>query len=1175
MRAARQPDHAPQLQVSRMRLLLFHRSPDQPANQPRRVEANSCALAQMRKVPWHGDLLCLLAGPLGRWSLLASLFLVLSIISKCAAQPPGTPPPKLPADSGADQESDSLPIRAFMFESETGNPVMMPEISWEELERLLDLDAGIDAERQAFSYQSLEISGSAGRERAELEVVLRLAIEPTEGRSVSIPLRMDNFHRLAPPDVSGVDEYQMSLAADGSGYVLRVKTDAASEAMLRMRVSARVSSSSAARSLDFRLPDVTTKVDLETDAENVSGEVVGRGYEVIQTSLTGGGTRFTVDSGGGTFSIRWGRLAPSTENIPLFDVESRVSVRWDSPQDQPIASVRLILRSLRGSVSAFQLRLPEGCVFLEPPRLGDNGQTIELTGATSDREGELREVRIPEEEQQQRIDLNFDLQLANDNASATAPLEFRVPDVVGSLRHRGEIDIQTGGDYRLRWIAKPWVRGELGETRDEGRSYRFQFDGASFALPIWLGEKESQLRLRNNSKITVSESTASLEMTIQISGQASSGRLKFDAQSWQVSSIEDMETGEPLESDTLGSNHVVDFNSMGAEESASIRIRAEHRLEPGQGKAQFALPRVMQVDDTVLVQNSTVDIINSGRSMLVVDLEASSGLIRSAPSLSETSSDSPVSSFRVSSQDATAVVVGTMIDQPPRITLESDATIELDGQQLRTTVDWNISSLLDLEGRLPIRIPKLTPPLAHETATTEDGELAEDDPTSQVLDSDPDRIPAESAFLQPWVVTVDDVPAVLRELDGDRYELISDRLTRGTMLIRWRHAQTRRSGIADGSIESVSLPRPNIADVKFRGVMQVTLRGNQQLDLVSPASPAIKQLQLDTLPHDPVRLRLQSKASTREELSIRQTILRTVVGRNTRHEQVLAKIQGGDSFRVELPSIAREVSVEALIDGQSRPVRRDGNSLIVALPGDKKNHVVDLKIWIAAATPSTIATIEPMVKLPIGVGIVYWQIVTPRDGHIVWASPTAGRLMTWRFDDWKLSRVPSDQALASMGGSTLNPLPQGNRYLYVGSDLRSFKVIVASRVVLWMGIGAFVLFTAVMFTYFPQSRHPLTAVVAAVLFGGLLAVAPDAAVLAGQFGIIALVLVIVMIAIRSLLTSSRTDRVFAGSRGAPPATPPSTRSLKKPAEMQSPEPQSAGISATHSLPPETPTEAPS
>ncbi len=436
---------------------------------------------------WNGELLSSLGSLLRSLTLVVSVGLVIWLGSDCAvAQPPGTPPPNQVRDQHREQESESLPIRAFMFESESGNPVMMPDFSWEELERLMNLDAGINAARQPFSYQSLEVSGSTEQERAELEVVLRLSIEPTEGRWVSIPLRMDNFHRLAPPDVSGVDEYLMSLASDGSGYVLMVKTNTQSEAMLRMRVSARVVTSSAARSLDFRLPDVPSKVELETDAKNVSGEVVGRGDEAIQPStLAGGRTKFTVDSGGSTFSIRWGRLAPATENIPLFDVESRVSVRWDSPQDQPIASVRMSLKNVQGSIRSFQLRLPKGSVFLEPPRLGDNGQTIELSGATSDRDGELREAIIPEEEQQQRIDLNFDLQLANDNASATSPLGFRVPDVVGSLRHRGEIEIQTGGDYRLRWRAKPWVRGELGESRDEGltgRSYRFRFDRASFEI---------------------------------------------------------------------------------------------------------------------------------------------------------------------------------------------------------------------------------------------------------------------------------------------------------------------------------------------------------------------------------------------------------------------------------------------------------------------------------------------------------------------------------------------------------------------------------------------------------------------------------------------------------------------------------------------------------------------
>jgi MFS family permease len=146
-------------------------------------------------------------------------------------------------------------------------------------------------------------------------------------------------------------------------------------------------------------------------------------------------------------------------------------------------------------------------------------------------------------------------------------------------------------------------------------------------------------------------------------------------------------------------------------------------------------------------------------------------------------------------------------------------------------------------------------------------------------------------------------------------------------------------------------------------------------------------------------------------------------------------------------------------------------------------------------------------------------------------------------------------------------MPPGNRYLYVGSDLRSFQVMVVSRVVLWLVIGALVLSMSVVLTHFPKTRHPLTAVAAAVMFGGILAIAPDAAVLAGQFGIIAMVLVIVMISVRSLLAPSPSDRVFSSTRETRPSNQPSTRTVKKPTL-----PEPSGQASTQSLSP-SPSEA--
>ncbi len=419
------------------------------------------------------------------------------------------------------------------------------------------------------------------------------------------------------------------------------------------------------------------------------------------------------------------------------------------------------------------------------------------------------------------------------------------------------------------------------------------------------------------------------------------------------------------------------------------------------------------------------------------------------------------------------------------------------------------------------------------------------------------------------MVTVNEVPGKLKYLGGDRYQLISERLAMDTMEITWHRVQDLNAAVGDGAVVSVPLPSPGALDVTIRGSMGVMLRGDQGFDLVSADRQRQKRIDLVTFPRDPLRLRLLSRLTSPEELTVQKTVLRTIVGRNLRHESVHAKVQGGDSFQVGLPADVAEVSVQAFIDGVRQTVRREENNLVVLLPADREAHVVDLQVWIARETSASFSNIKPILRLPFGVGRVYWQIVAPSDGHVLWASPTLGRSMSWRFDRWKLYRQPThdDRRLLQLVDATSVAPPPGNRYLYIGSDLRSFEVVIVSRVVLWILIGSVVLLAAVVLTNIPKSRHPLTAVVIAVMFGGLLAIAPDAAVLAGQFGIIALVLVVVMIAVRVLISPAKNRRVFASAAMSPDQTrTPSTRSLV-PAITEEP-----GVTATGALPQPAPTE---
>ena len=1107
-----------------------------------------------------------------------TLICVLFSVGSAFGQPPGTTPTRDVFPQQKDGiDANGLPIRAFMFLSESDNVVLMPGLSWEEFERLSNPDSAVDSNQQLFSYQALTIKGDADAKRFEGEVTLRILITPSQGQWIRIPLQMGNFHRLDEPEVTGIDDYFMTLTSDGSGHLLLVKTDEQQEITLRMKVSARVVTSTIAKTLDFKLPSSPSAVELSVAAAGVEGEIVGRGDEVlVKKGVSGKDTKFLIESGGGNYSLRWGSSSRAKDAVDLLEVESRINVRWDSPQDPLIANFLLTVENVRGSIDSFQLRLPPGAVVLDSLRLGDSGQTIELGDPVLGREKEIRDVIIPESERGSRIDLNFELQLPNDNASEVNPLEFHVAEVVGSLRHRGVIAVTTGSDYRLRWLSSPWVDSVLGEPGDEsvnsGRTYEFRFERASFELPMYLGEKGRQLRMTSNSLLDIYDSAANLDMTISINGQVSKGLLQFNDAGWQIREIQNSETGESLDL-FEDDDRFLNMRSVGNGDLSQIRILAELQLTPENGDVEFLLPTVTDVDGAARVQKATLEIESTGRSMLVVDLTASMGLTRGIVTGSEVSAaKSSKTSYQIQTQEKSPKVVGALVALPPRISLASEANIELSGDQLITDVSWTVTSTLDLEGSLVVRIPDVSSSVAsgEDDGLTEpvegdvgnDGNQSTDDPSGAEELVDPN-------LEEPWMVTVNEVPGKLKYLGGDRYQLISERLAMDTMEITWHRVQDLNAAVGDGAVVSVPLPSPGALDVTIRGSMGVMLRGDQGFDLVSADRQRQKRIDLVTFPRDPLRLRLLSRLTSPEELTVQKTVLRTIVGRNLRHESVHAKVQGGDSFQVGLPADVAEVSVQAFIDGVRQTVRREENNLVVLLPADREAHVVDLQVWIARETSASFSNIKPILRLPFGVGRVYWQIVAPSDGHVLWASPTLGRSMSWRFDRWKLYRQPThdDRRLLQLVDATSVAPPPGNRYLYIGSDLRSFEVVIVSRVVLWILIGSVVLLAAVVLTNIPKSRHPLTAVVIAVMFGGLLAIAPDAAVLAGQFGIIALVLVVVMIAVRVLISPAKNGRVFASAAMSPDQTrTPSTRSLV-PAITEEP-----GVTATEALPQPAPTE---
>ena len=1140
------------------------------------------------------------------WTFLAVLLLVLmsgTITSDRAwSQAPGTQPPQklIPGDG----EPAGLPVEGFMVLDESGNPVMMPQMTFEEIQRLKNLEAGVDSPAQSYVLQSLRITGVAEAGRAELELTFDITIDPTDGQRIAIPLQLSNFHRLGPPIVEGLEDYRLPVAPDGSGYVLLTATDREVDAVVKMRVAARVETASM-RSIDFDLPDVSTTIRLSTNQANATGEVVGMRSEVVTTITDDDGNQvLLVESGGGEFTLRWGTLDRGQDNAPLLEADSTVSVRWDGPQDQPTASAQLTVRNLRGALSSFDIRLPTNTIALDTPTVDSASSPVEVTGPIAVADGSLFRIKIPEDERLQRLDLRVDWQIENAEASAASPLVFRIPEVVGMFRQRGEATIETSSDYRLRWRSRPWVQNvtiDPAEDTSARRSYVFRFDRGSFELPLWLSAKQRQLRLACETEISLHESVAMLVMTIRPSGQAVDGRgLRIDLASWQLRSITDFASGEPLDSFRAGQNREIEMSPMRGSDPATIRLVAERELNAAPDEIAFTLPRVVETDESFLVQSSRLVLRGVGRQSFVIDLKESVGLDPISPPNEASASDHGVSWFRILPPDARTRVVGMLVEQPQRITVHSEsASVELIGEELETSFSWLVTSQLDLEGRLPIRLVgregrnttpsdgKLqrqrekqpssqagsasangaqrpstsgvpSPPTEPAGLTEPAGPtgLAGSDSTAEAVVPEPagselvaaseltagagqaDRPTAtenQRPGTEDWLVSVDGVPAMLRHISGDQYVLISDRLGSGEMTVRWRHSQPVPSSRVQDAVQWIAIPRPAVADVTLEGVIQVGLIGDQTHDLVAADESAAETIELDTFPREPIGVRLRATSLAGRELSVRRAVLRTAVGRDAHYEQVLATVQGGEVFRVGLPPGTEDIAVEAFVDQRSRAIRRVGDQLEVLLLGDAAAHTVDIRVWIPKKTSSSWARIEPAIRLPVGVGRVYWQVVMPEDTHVVWGSPTVGRAMRWHFNGWRLEREPTEteRTLTDWaGGTDFARLPPGNSYLYVGADVPTFEAVVASRWLLWILVGSTVLAGAVVLTYLPSTRHPLTAIIVAIGFTGLLAIAPDAAVLAGQLAVIAMVLVAVMMAIRSFLVQGSAGSVLGPPRGA-------------------------------------------
>ncbi|EMI58401.1 ICP22 family protein [Rhodopirellula sallentina] len=414
-----------------------------------------------------------------------------------------------------------------------------------------------------------------------------------------------------------------------------------------------------------------------------------------------------------------------------------------------------------------------------------------------------------------------------------------------------------------------------------------------------------------------------------------------------------------------------------------------------------------------------------------------------------------------------------------------------------------------------------------------------------------------------------------------------------------------------------------------------TSSGESSLDdagVRTNASDRANRWTFRVLPDFPIPVVLRSRVGEERLTEIPRSYLRSLVGKQFRHEHLLASVRGGRRVRLGLPATLQTIRVEVMLDGVPVASTRDATGLRIDLPERNEfvpldlnaseaaasgtlgtqpattssrtselsvrsgnttpdTHLLDVRIWTEEPNNPWWSRCEPLIRLPVGSGLQYWQLVVPADSHLFWASSESGKAMRWERDRLRMARVPaiSDAALIrwaldldwQLGDGISVALPQrspnasgnsdgsgngvsnggvagadrtrsaeailqaairesmsnstftvpGNRYLFFAGNVFSFNTITVSRTILWLAVGGLVLLLAAAFQWFPSLHHPLVAFVLAIALAGLLVVAPDGVVLTAQLVMISLTLVAVFYAV-SAVAVPRTGQRVLQSRGS-------------------------------------------
>ncbi len=992
-----------------------------------------------------------------------------------------------------------------------GKLQLVPGFSFDDFRQLFELKNQLAQQTRppAFTIQSLSLTGTADRQRAEIEAQYQITVH--ESGWVGVPLRLNDAVLTAIEGYEGPGDHFVHYEPQGRGYVAWIRSDAEKTHRVLLKLLTGLVTAGPESHLQLNVPrDVTrSQLKLAVPLPRAVAKVSDGG--TLESSLPEGEkTELNVVGLGGALDVAWHAAEAQVAGLPTaLEVSAAVQVRINGRNVS--SDAKLNVRSLGGEFDRFQVRLPPGAELADAAQ---SGVTLVPLEATSPK-GKLYEVKL-EKKTPGPVNVRLVTDRAHTSPQAGDAIELAGFEVLGAVRQWGTLTVQIEGNWQIQWGHSNQSRvDELsGPLRPDDRTAAFEYFVQPYSLTARVVPQKTRIRVEPEYVLLIGSGECQLRARLKYTIRGAKVRsLEVDLSGWEVDNVGPA-TLVDVDALAPSQNHPFTIPLLQASSGElELTLEAHQRMAPDAGRVALDLPRP-QSEATAA---ANVAVVPADNVELVLQPEETRALAPQAAKPQIKLPDGQQDPLYFRTEGSESRLVATLKVHEQSISAALTTQLDVDERQTRVSQRMAFQIAYQPADQLTLAVPRGVRP--DRLNITLDGQRLVPTVLRERTESDAELIPLRVALPAPRI---------------GRCELEISYLAPHEKPLSTANATVKIPLVIPGegqlTANELVVPRKNSVVASYaksaKGEWTEDARSRPATDtpdLTLSARRAIAEVAL---------LLRSTERPTAGATTIQRAWIQTRLTDGQRQDRVLYLCSTSESrLQVTLPAEAEMASLEVSVDGRHvtpEVVRQQDATIVMPSPA-RGEYLVELDYHFAARPPAGALALEsPHIKSAAWVRQLYWQVDLPGTEHLISAPDHFTREFSWVWSDYlwrRRSSLETRELEAWIGqpergdAAAMRETPDvveqrqttasnaSNRYLFstVGTvEPLEIYTLSRARLVLWASLP--LLIAGLLLIYFPTARHPGLLFAVAVLLAAGTLFDPELALLVAQASALGLVL---------------------------------------------------------------------